>query len=89
LDIRSRAGALSILCNLAYGFLLGCCAISLVRQLKSGSGAFLLPVTVLTGVVLLFLLLEANPRYHYAASAVLCLLGAGCVIRTKEQVVVK
>jgi hypothetical protein len=89
LDIGAWSERLGNLCNLAYGFLLGCCALSLKRQLKRREYAFVLPVTILTGAVLLFLLLEANPRYHYAGSAVLCLLGAGCVIQTKEQVVVK
>jgi hypothetical protein len=79
LDIRARAGLLSTLGNIAYGILLGCCALSLFRQVKTGRDAFVLPVTILTGVVLLFLLLEANPRYHYAGSAALCLLAAGCV----------
>ncbi|MCL1806079.1 MAG: glycosyltransferase family 39 protein [Oscillospiraceae bacterium] len=80
LDIRARAGMLSALCNLAYGLLLGCCAFSLFRQVKSLGEGFVLPVTILIGVVILFLLLEANPRYHYAGSAMLCLLAAGCVI---------
>ena len=86
LDIRAWTGLLSALCNLAYGILLGCCALSLFRQVKLGGRAFLLPATILIGVVLLFLLLEANPRYHYAGSAMLCLLAAGCVTPTKESV---
>jgi 4-amino-4-deoxy-L-arabinose transferase-like glycosyltransferase len=79
LDIKTHAGTLALLCNLGYGFLLGCCAVSLVRQFRRRDEAFVLPVIILIGVTLLFLLLEANPRYHYAGSAVLCLLGAGCV----------
>jgi 4-amino-4-deoxy-L-arabinose transferase-like glycosyltransferase len=86
IDIQSHAGTLALLCNIAYGFLLGCCALSLFRQIKSGGDAFILPVTVLTGIVLLFLLLEANPRYRYAGSAVLCLLTAGAV-QFKEKVI--
>ena len=86
LDIPARTEWLIFLCNSAYGFLLGCCALSLFRQVKTGAGAFILPVTVLTGAVLLFLLLEANPRYHYAGSAMLCLLAAGCVTHTKNGV---
>lgn len=80
LDIRSFSGRLSAWSNIAYGFLLGLCALSLFRQIKARNGAFILPVTLLTGIVILFLLLEANPRYHYAGSAVLCLISAGCVI---------
>jgi hypothetical protein len=86
LDIRAHAGRLEILCNFAYGFLLACCAFSLYRQVKISGGAFLIPVTVLAGIVLLFLLLEANPRYRYAGSAALYLLAAGCVTHTKERV---
>ena len=85
LEITSRAGFLTALCNLGYGFLLGCCALSLFRLVKTGGDAFVLPVTVLTGVVFLFLLLEANPRYHYAGSAILCLLAAGCAVELKTH----
>jgi hypothetical protein len=86
LDIRAWSGRLTALCSLAYGLLLGCCALSLFRQVKRGREAFILPVTLLTGAVLLFLLLEANPRYHYAGSAMLCLWAAGCVTSSKESV---
>jgi hypothetical protein len=77
LDIPKHSSALSALCNLFYGVLLGCCALSLFRQIKTRSEAFVLPVTLLAGAVILFILLEANPRYHYAGSAALCLLAAG------------
>jgi hypothetical protein len=84
LNIRNMAGLLSNISNIFYGFLLGCCALSIYRQVKTRREAFTLPMIILTGVMLLFLLLEANPRYRYAGSAALCLLAAGCVTHTKE-----
>ncbi|MDR0325053.1 MAG: glycosyltransferase family 39 protein [Oscillospiraceae bacterium] len=86
LDIRARADLLAALCNLAYGILLACCAFSLFRQLKAGKDSFVLPVTLLIGMAILFILLEANPRYHYAGSAALCLFAAGCVTHTEGGV---
>jgi hypothetical protein len=80
LDIGAARNRLEAACNLFYGLLLGCCALSLYKQLRAKKEAFILPVTVLTGVVLLFLILEANPRYHYAGSVLLVLTAAGCVI---------
>ena len=76
-DIRAMAGKLSAAANLAYGMLLGLCALSLLAQIRIRNTAFILPVVLIIGVALAFILLEANPRYHYAGSAALCLLGAG------------
>lgn len=77
LNLDTKFDDLATWCNAGWFVLLGLAGAALVRTLRGGNGSFRLPVTILCGLVIAFLILEGNPRYHFPANALLCLCAAG------------
>ena len=73
-------GGVVAACDIGWFFLLGLAGVGLWVMFRKKNNAFCLPVTILTGLVLAFSVLEGNPRYHFPASALLCLCAAGIVL---------
>jgi 4-amino-4-deoxy-L-arabinose transferase-like glycosyltransferase len=84
-DIERRSGELRFVCNAYWWLILFFSATGAKRIFRADHGGSPLALILLAGLVLAFLILEANPRYHFPADALFALLGGTAIAVNNEQ----